>query len=471
MKLNLKINLIIFSILFILLICVNGKGKEEGEGESSSYRTQQQQQQRGEVVREEEELNQNRVEEEGNQRRIIINPQQENINLTETIEQQQQQHPIEGERGRGRGGRSTNLFSAVRRHLTMTRVLRRLLNAARGQHYSDEKARKIWVERAFRFFHRDDLLKVKLQPNQEKRVADAMVEFVSSLRNLSSGQSSPSSAPQSPASSHSSPTQHQSPTNPPHFRLQNFPSFSDYLQRSVDQTSPPQQQSPHHLEPSIHPQDPSPSTMNIPSPSQLTQGQNIEINMEDIDLSLSPTTHPLSPTTHPLSPTTHPLSPTTHPLSPSTHHHHPQDPSPSIPNNPSLPQSPHLHNIDVNMDEIAQIYQENEMEMPIEIKAVINEITWEEHISTPNSILNQFLIPRSFRCSICYEDYFPSPENVEQIVALEPCRHQFHLTCFAKYWSRGEKTCPLCRQPFIEDKNFKNEKKKEEDENEEKREG
>jgi hypothetical protein len=78
-------------------------------------------------------------------------------------------------------------------------------------------------------------------------------------------------------------------------------------------------------------------------------------------------------------------------------------------------------------------------------------------------------IPMSYRssrteCAICYNELRePSPEDnksMEVIVAVDSygsCGHAFHQKCLQRWFDRqvsvaGTLTCPLCRQPFLDQK-------------------
>ena len=78
-------------------------------------------------------------------------------------------------------------------------------------------------------------------------------------------------------------------------------------------------------------------------------------------------------------------------------------------------------------------------------------------------------IPMSYRssrteCAICYNELQePSPEDnksMEVIVAVDSygsCGHAFHQKCLQRWFDRqvsveGTLTCPLCRQPFLDQK-------------------
>uniref|UniRef100_A0A1I8AYN6 RING-type domain-containing protein n=1 Tax=Meloidogyne hapla TaxID=6305 RepID=A0A1I8AYN6_MELHA len=217
-------------------------------------------------------------------------------------------------------------------------------------------------------------------------------------------------------------------------------------------------QSPHDLLTSSHIHPPSsPKSLPAEASSHLPIPSSSSIHPQD----------PPPTNSHQIPHSTHhpPSSSVTHPSIPSSSSVHPQDPSPSTTLHQSPP-SPH-HKTSISISELTPSIealpedkleaQEREKTMPDEIRAVINEITWKEHISTPNSPLNQFLTPQGsphgFRCILCQYDYIPGFDPSEQIAQLKPCNHKFHLKCFAEFWwGKGKKHCPLCNQHFVENK-------------------
>jgi hypothetical protein len=64
-----------------------------------------------------------------------------------------------------------------------------------------------------------------------------------------------------------------------------------------------------------------------------------------------------------------------------------------------------------------------------------------------NALLTMFkqhtAIQKDWVCSICRD-------NNQQSVVSTPCDHHFHEGCILT-WARRTKTCPLCREPLIED--------------------
>ncbi|RZC72721.1 hypothetical protein C5167_048195 [Papaver somniferum] len=54
-------------------------------------------------------------------------------------------------------------------------------------------------------------------------------------------------------------------------------------------------------------------------------------------------------------------------------------------------------------------------------------------------------VPES--CAVCLYDF----ENSEEIRRLTNCRHIFHRSCLDRWMDHDQKTCPLCRTPFIPD--------------------
>ncbi|GMH28864.1 hypothetical protein Nepgr_030707 [Nepenthes gracilis] len=50
-------------------------------------------------------------------------------------------------------------------------------------------------------------------------------------------------------------------------------------------------------------------------------------------------------------------------------------------------------------------------------------------------------------CAVCLYDF----EGDEEIRRLTNCRHIFHRCCLDRWMDHDQKTCPLCRTPFIPD--------------------
>lgn len=59
------------------------------------------------------------------------------------------------------------------------------------------------------------------------------------------------------------------------------------------------------------------------------------------------------------------------------------------------------------------------------------------------------------RCAICLESYRPNDEVVWSYPHNSTCKHVFHQHCIVNYFSHriddGERPCPCCRQPFMDD--------------------
>lgn len=51
------------------------------------------------------------------------------------------------------------------------------------------------------------------------------------------------------------------------------------------------------------------------------------------------------------------------------------------------------------------------------------------------------------RCAVCLYEF----EGQEEIRRLTNCRHIFHRSCLDRWMDCDQKTCPLCRTPFIPD--------------------
>ncbi|XP_010523766.1 PREDICTED: E3 ubiquitin-protein ligase RHA1B [Tarenaya hassleriana] len=54
-------------------------------------------------------------------------------------------------------------------------------------------------------------------------------------------------------------------------------------------------------------------------------------------------------------------------------------------------------------------------------------------------------VPES--CAVCLYEF----ESEEEIRWLSNCRHIFHRTCLDRWLDHDQKTCPLCRTPFVPD--------------------
>ncbi|OVA13970.1 zinc finger protein [Macleaya cordata] len=50
-------------------------------------------------------------------------------------------------------------------------------------------------------------------------------------------------------------------------------------------------------------------------------------------------------------------------------------------------------------------------------------------------------------CAVCLYEF----ESQEEIRRLTNCRHIFHRSCLDRWMDHDQKTCPLCRTPFIPD--------------------
>ncbi|WOG81263.1 hypothetical protein DCAR_0100408 [Daucus carota subsp. sativus] len=50
-------------------------------------------------------------------------------------------------------------------------------------------------------------------------------------------------------------------------------------------------------------------------------------------------------------------------------------------------------------------------------------------------------------CAVCLHEFSDS----EEIRKLTNCRHVFHRECVDRWMDHEQKTCPLCRTPFISD--------------------
>ncbi|KAF8379555.1 hypothetical protein HHK36_028995 [Tetracentron sinense] len=50
-------------------------------------------------------------------------------------------------------------------------------------------------------------------------------------------------------------------------------------------------------------------------------------------------------------------------------------------------------------------------------------------------------------CAVCLYEF----EGREEIRRLTNCRHIFHRSCLDRWMDHDQKTCPLCRTPFIPD--------------------
>ncbi|XP_042475654.1 brassinosteroid-responsive RING protein 1-like [Macadamia integrifolia] len=50
-------------------------------------------------------------------------------------------------------------------------------------------------------------------------------------------------------------------------------------------------------------------------------------------------------------------------------------------------------------------------------------------------------------CAVCLYEF----EGREEIRRLTNCRHIFHRSCLDRWMDHDQKTCPLCRTPFISD--------------------
>ncbi|GAB2273884.1 Homeobox protein B-H1 [Dionaea muscipula] len=50
-------------------------------------------------------------------------------------------------------------------------------------------------------------------------------------------------------------------------------------------------------------------------------------------------------------------------------------------------------------------------------------------------------------CAVCLYDF----EGEEEIRRLTNCRHIFHRSCLDRWMDHDQKTCPLCRTPFVPD--------------------
>uniref|UniRef100_A0A914NFR6 RING-type domain-containing protein n=1 Tax=Meloidogyne incognita TaxID=6306 RepID=A0A914NFR6_MELIC len=149
--------------------------------------------------------------------------------------------------------------------------------------------------------------------------------------------------------------------------------------------------------------------------------------------------------------------PSTHPQSSSSHSSHP----PTSPKHlPSPPHSPHHktspHNVPspLTLPE-ADVEQEKGLDMPDEILAVVNEITWKNHYLSSDSPFNQFITKtpenddQDFHCTICKQDYNEEADDQsKRIVQLKTCEDKFHLECIAEHWGKGKKDCPNCRRKF-----------------------
>ncbi|PIA49256.1 hypothetical protein AQUCO_01300245v1 [Aquilegia coerulea] len=50
-------------------------------------------------------------------------------------------------------------------------------------------------------------------------------------------------------------------------------------------------------------------------------------------------------------------------------------------------------------------------------------------------------------CAVCLYEF----EDKEEIRSLTNCRHIFHRICLDRWMDHDQRTCPLCRTPFIPD--------------------
>ncbi|KAG8477443.1 hypothetical protein CXB51_030870 [Gossypium anomalum] len=50
-------------------------------------------------------------------------------------------------------------------------------------------------------------------------------------------------------------------------------------------------------------------------------------------------------------------------------------------------------------------------------------------------------------CAVCLYEF----EGGEEIRWLRNCRHVFHRACLDRWMDHDQKTCPLCRTPFVPD--------------------
>ncbi|GLT78205.1 hypothetical protein SLA2020_497470 [Shorea laevis] len=50
-------------------------------------------------------------------------------------------------------------------------------------------------------------------------------------------------------------------------------------------------------------------------------------------------------------------------------------------------------------------------------------------------------------CAVCLDDF----EDDDEIRRLTNCRHIFHRSCLDRWMGYHQKTCPLCRTPFVPD--------------------
>ncbi|CAN6931152.1 unnamed protein product [Brassica oleracea] len=50
-------------------------------------------------------------------------------------------------------------------------------------------------------------------------------------------------------------------------------------------------------------------------------------------------------------------------------------------------------------------------------------------------------------CAVCLYEF----EGEEEIRRLRNCRHIFHRSCLDRWMDHDQKTCPLCRTPFVPD--------------------
>ncbi|KAJ8626345.1 hypothetical protein MRB53_019652 [Persea americana] len=50
-------------------------------------------------------------------------------------------------------------------------------------------------------------------------------------------------------------------------------------------------------------------------------------------------------------------------------------------------------------------------------------------------------------CAVCLYEF----EGHEEIRRLRNCRHIFHRSCLDRWMDHDQKTCPLCRTPFVPD--------------------
>ena len=57
------------------------------------------------------------------------------------------------------------------------------------------------------------------------------------------------------------------------------------------------------------------------------------------------------------------------------------------------------------------------------------------------------LVDQPESCAVCLYDFEPNDE----IRPLTNCRHIFHKGCLDRWMGYEQKTCPLCRTPFIPD--------------------